>query len=125
MEVTERTKIERTLAGISYRDENDLPVVIPEDTIVSMNFWGFTPSFFHYLTIGFREFIQKNAHNPNSEFYIPSLVNDQLRSGSATVKILDCKEKWFGMTYREDREMVIAKIRDLVEKHVYPGNLWE
>jgi hypothetical protein len=122
--VTERTKIELTPEGIAYKDDNDRPVIIPEDTIVSMNFWGFTPSFFQHLETGFSEFIEKNADNPKSEFYIPSMVNDLVRSGEASVKILDCRERWFGMTYREDREMVIAKIRELVGKQLYPDNLW-
>jgi hypothetical protein len=125
LEVTERTKIERTFDGIAYKDENDLPVIIPEKTIVSMNFWGFTPSFFHYLENGFREFMTRNADQLKAEFYIPSVVNELVRSGKTTVKLLDCRERWFGMTYREDREMVVAKLRELVDQHIYPGNLWE
>ena len=122
--VTERTKIERFPEGIAYKDEYDLPVIIPEKTIVSMNFWGFTPSFFQHLDNGFQDFIKKNADNLKSEFYIPTMVNELVKSGEATVKILDCKEKWFGMTYKEDREMVVAKIRELVDKQIYPDNLW-
>jgi UTP-glucose-1-phosphate uridylyltransferase len=125
VEVTERTKIERTPDGIAYKDENDIPVIIPENTIVSMNFWGFTPSYFTHLASGFREFINKNADLPKAEFYIPSVVNDLVKSGKCTLKVLDCREKWFGMTYREDREMVVAKIRQLVDRQIYPGNLWE
>jgi len=125
LEVTERTKIERTPDGIAYKDEHDLPVIIPEKTIVSMNFWGFTPSFFQYLENGFREFMNKNADNLKSEFYIPSVVNELVGTGKTTVKLLDCKEKWFGMTYREDREMVVTKIQELVDQQIYPGNLWE
>ena len=125
LEVTERTKIERTPYGIAYKDENDLPEIIPEKTIVSMNFWGFTPSFFHFLEMGFREFMNNNGENPKAEFYIPSVVNELVRSGMTTVKLLDCREKWFGITYREDREMVVAKIQELVDQQLYPGNLWE
>jgi UTP-glucose-1-phosphate uridylyltransferase len=122
--VTERTKIERFDTGIAYKDENDQPVVIPENTIVSMNFWGFTPAFFDHLDTGFQHFIRKNADNPKAEFYIPTVVNDLVNSGQAGVKVLESKEKWFGMTYREDREMVISKIAELVGKQVYPDNLW-
>jgi UTP-glucose-1-phosphate uridylyltransferase len=125
LEVAERTKIERTPGGIAYKDENDFAVIVPEKTIVSMNFWGFTPTFFPYLETRFREFMSKNSDNPKAEFYIPSVVNDLVGSGTATVKILDCREKWFGMTYREDREMVVAKIQELVDQQIYPGNLWE
>ena len=123
--VTERTKIERSPEGIAYRDENDIPVFIPENTIVSMNFWGFTPSFFGYLKTGFFEFMGKNAGNPKAEFYIPSVVNDLIGSGKCTLKVLESREKWFGITYREDRELVVAKIRELVDRSIYPGNLWE
>lgn len=125
IEVTERTKIERTPDGIAYKDENDFAVIIPEKTIVSMNFWGFTPSYFQHLAIGFREFMNKNADNPKAEFYIPTVVNELVRSGKSIVKVLDCQEKWFGMTYREDREMVVAKLQELVNRQIYPGNLWE
>jgi UTP-glucose-1-phosphate uridylyltransferase len=124
LEVTERTKIERTPAGIAYTDENDLPVIIPGKTIVSMNFWGFTPSCFHYLETGFHKFMYQNADDPKAEFYIPSLVNELVRSGKTTVRILDSREKWFGMTYREDREMVVARIQELVDRQIYPDNLW-
>ena len=123
--VTERTKIERTSDGIAYKDESDQPVIIPENTIVSMNFWGFTPAFFDELDKGFRRFITDNADNVKSEFYIPTAVNELVNAKKATVRILESGEKWFGMTYREDREMVISRIRDLVDKQIYPHNLWE
>lgn len=122
--VTERTKIERTSLGIAYKDEYDQPVVIPDNTIVSMNFWGFTPDFFDHLELGFHDFISANCENPKAEFYIPSVVNQLVNSGDTTVKVLESKEKWFGMTYREDRDMVISKISELVTNGAYPDNLW-
>lgn len=125
IEVTERTKIERIPYGIAYKNENGLPVYVPEDTIVSMNFWGFTPSFFNHLKAGFSEFMEKNARDPKAEFYIPSVVTDLIGSGKCTLKVLESHDRWFGMTYREDRETVVAKIRELVDRHIYPGNLWE
>ena len=122
--VTERTKIVRNELGIVYKDENDQPVIIPEQTVVSMNFWGFTPDFFQHLDHGFHAFIEKNANDTKAEFYIPTMVNELVNSGTASVKILESKEQWFGMTYREDREMVVAKIAELVSRQVYPDNLW-
>lgn len=124
LEVVERTHIERTDVGIVYKNEQDQHVQIPADSIVSMNFWGFTPSFFGYLNREFEKFIVKNAGDLKAEFYIPGVVNELITSGKATVKILDCREKWFGMTYRDDREMVVKSIRDLVHDGVYPENLW-
>jgi hypothetical protein len=123
-EVTERTKIGVVPGGIGFLDESGHQVIIPSDTIVSMNFWGFTPSFFSQLDLGFRKFIAANADNIKSEFYIPGIVNDLVKAGTSTVKVLDSGEKWFGMTYREDRETVVARIRELVDQKVYPDNLW-
>jgi hypothetical protein len=89
-----------------------------------MNFWGFTPSFFNFLKKGFGDFIKKNADNLKAEFYIPTMVNALIKSKEASVRILDCNEQWFGMTYKEDREMVVKKIRELVKQGLYPENLW-
>ncbi len=124
IDVVERTHIERREAGIVYKNEHDQFVTIPGDSIVSMNFWGFTPSFFSFLTKGFESFIKKNAENLKAEFYIPTLVNDLIRSQQATVRILQSNEQWFGMTYIEDRDAVVKSIRELVRKGIYPENLW-
>ena len=124
VEVTERTRIERFPDGIAYMDEKDHRVYIPENTIVSMNFWGFTPSFFHHLESGFRQFLKESAENPKTELYIPKVVNDLIGSGKCTLKVLESRDRWFGMTYREDREMVMARIRELIDQQIYPGNLW-
>lgn len=123
IEVSERTRIKRTASRIIYMEEGR-EVTIPENTVVSMNFWGFTPSFFRYLETGFNDFIRQNATNPRAEFYIPSVVNDVIRSGRAVVKIIDCKEQWFGMTYREDREQVVAMLNELIKQGIYPEKLW-
>jgi len=95
-----------------------------DNTIVSMNFWGFTPSFFGHLRRGFGEFIRDHAHEPKSEYYIPTEVNHLIRNNIATVRVLPCNEKWFGMTYRDDREMVVNSIRALIKNGTYPENLW-
>ena len=122
--VVERTHITDSPEGIVYRNEKEQLVQIPAETIVSMNFWGFTPSFFGYLNKGFGEFIEKNAENLKAEFYIPTVVNDLIKANQASVKVLQCSEQWFGMTYREDREKVVKSIRKLVAQGVYPENLW-
>ncbi len=124
LNVVERTHIVETPDGIAYKNEHDQFVQIPAETIVSMNFWGFTPSFFGFLDHGFQEFILRNAENLKAEFYIPSVVNELIKSGTAAVKVLQCSEQWFGMTYREDREKVVKSIRRLVQEGVYPENLW-
>ncbi len=123
-EVVERTQIERIGTGIVYKNEKGQDVNIEGDTIVSMNFWGFTPSFFGYLNRGFETFIEQNAGNLKAEFYIPSVVNELINTKTASVRLLQCDEKWFGMTYKEDRESVVKSIRQLVKTGVYPENLW-
>jgi UTP-glucose-1-phosphate uridylyltransferase len=123
-DVVERTHIERLKDGICYRNEEGKLVTLPGDTIVSMNFWGFTPSFFQYLEAGFAEFIRANADNPKAEYYIPTAVNYLIKSRIATVRVLQSPGKWFGMTYREDRETVVASIRALIKNGIYPENLW-
>ncbi len=124
VDVAERHHIERGENGITYKDEHEKLVGISDNTIVSMNFWGFTPSFFTFLNQGFGEFINRNAENLKAEFYIPSMVNDLINSHRATVKVLDCYDKWFGMTYKEDRETVVRSIRNLIKQGEYPENLW-
>lgn len=122
--VVERTRIERIPAGIAFQDEAGSEVILSEQTVVSMNFWGFTPSFFSYLRIGFTNFIKANAEDPKAEYYIPTAVNGIIQKREATVRVLSCNEKWYGMTYRDDREVVVAGIRNLIEKGVYPEKLW-
>ncbi|MGA2822334.1 MAG: sugar phosphate nucleotidyltransferase [Bacteroidales bacterium] len=124
LEVTEQTKIERNTGGIASIDEAGKYFYIDEQTIVSMNFWGFTPSFFHQLETGFLEFIKTNANSLKTEFYIPGVINNLLKRKEASVRILPCSDQWFGMTYREDRELVVSKIGELVNVGIYPANLW-
>jgi dTDP-glucose pyrophosphorylase len=121
--VTERTKIARDAQGIACLDDDGSTLYLSEETTVSMNFWGFTPSLFNHLDAGFREFIRANASSPKAEFYIPSVVNDLMAKGIATVRILPSRDAWFGMTYKEDRSMVVSRIRALVDEGVYPAAL--
>ena len=125
LEITERTKIERDAGGIAYLDEAGKSFYLDERTTVSMNFWGFTPSFFTCLEKGFLEFIRVNAGSLKAEFYIPMVINDLLKRKEASVRILPSADQWFGMTYREDRELVVSKIGELVKAGIYPDNLWK
>ncbi len=92
---------------------------------VSMNLMGFMPSVFNYLDTQFRAFIRKNINNPNAEFYLPALVNTVIKEGKARVRLLQTSERWFGVTYKEDRQMVISNLINLLEAGIYPVNLWE
>ncbi len=122
--VVERTWIERKPAGIVYKDEADKFIPLSDETVVSMNFWGFTPSFFGHLRSGFREFLQVNGENLKAEYYIPTAVNILIQEKIATVRVLPCAAKWYGITYKEDKEIVVKGIRHLIEKNEYPEKLW-
>lgn len=123
--VVERTKIGRDEKGVAYRDADDKPVYISDKTIVSMNFWGFTPIFFNQLEQHFQKFIKNNYTNPKAEFFLPFVVDDLIKAQQASAKVLRSTDKWFGVTYKEDKPMVVAKVKELVEKGVYPRALWK
>lgn len=121
--VVERTSIERKDGQIFFTDGGvDYPLA--DNTPVSMNMWGFTPEYFTYVEDAFKTFLQEHGQELKSEFYIPTLVNDLIVSGKATCKVLDTTAKWFGVTYSEDRQMVVDKIAALHNEGVYPSPLF-
>lgn len=122
-DVVERTKIEKVGDKIIYT-EDGVDTEIAPNSPVSMNMWGFTPEYFEYVEKAFVEFLQARGQELKSEFYIPTLVNDMIRSGKATCKVLDTTSKWFGVTYAEDRPQVVMKINNLVREGVYPEKLF-
>ena len=109
---------------VSYKDEKGEWVAIDDNTPVSMNMWGFTPDYFHYSDDYFVQFLRENAENIKAEYFIPLLVNNLIVEGKISVKVLDTPSKWFGVTYAEDRPAVVAKLKDLAEKGIYPSPLW-
>jgi len=123
--VVERPEILRKSGRIVFRDENSREIPIPGDTLVSMNMWGFTPAVFAHIEQQFSEFIRKNLSNIKAELYIPKVVNEMIKDGKARVKILPATDKWFGVTYREDKPLAIENIRELINQGVYPQNLWK
>jgi hypothetical protein len=122
--IVERTRIEQTAAGAVYMDEDGRNVLLPAGKTVSMNFWGFTPTYFEYARTAFVRFLEKNAANPKAELYIPLVVNALVRDGDATCRVLPTSARWFGVTYREDKPRVMDAFAKLVEAGVYPPNLW-
>ena len=123
-DVVERTAIESKNGHIVFPDESGNEVEIPFDTPVSMNMWGFTPEYFEYTEEAFKEFLKVSGQELKTEFYIPTLVNDLIKAGKATCQVLDTPAKWFGVTYADDRQMVVDKIQALVEAGVYPNKLF-
>ena len=123
-DVVERTAIESKDGHIVFPDENGVEVEIPFDTPVSMNMWGFTPEYFEYTEAAFKAFLTEHGQELKTEFYIPTLVNDLIKAGKATCQVLDTPAKWFGVTYADDRQMVVDKIKALVDAGVYPNKLF-
>ena len=121
--ITERTKIVRKDDEAAWWNEDTQDWVdISGDRMVSMNMWGFTPAFVEQLDRRFTAFLEKSLPvNPvGCEYYLPSVVNELLEEGLADVRVLPCRERWYGVTYREDKEQVVYAIRKLKEEGKYP-----
>lgn len=122
--IVERTSIAKTADGAAYTDETG-EHALDLDTLVSMNFFGFTPDFLGHLADGFKTFLQGPAQtNIKAEYYIPLEVNNQINSKNAKLKVLSSDAVWFGVTYKEDKPDVMKKIVNLIDKGVYPNKLW-
>jgi UTP-glucose-1-phosphate uridylyltransferase len=124
-DVVEHTQIERKNNRIEAFDDNNNVIVLAENTPVSMNFWGFTPSIFDHLNRMFTHFIQTQSDNIKAEFYIPTVVNELIHEQTVSAKILDTSAQWFGVTYQEDRKTVVDKLAQLHKEKIYPSPLWK
>jgi len=124
VDVTERTHIEKIDGKLVRKNKEGEFIPMDENTVVSMNFWGFTPKCFEFGGKLFEEFLESNKENLKAEFYLPSIVNDILKSGKASVEVLKSDAKWFGVTYKEDKVIVQKAIEQLKENNDYPKNLW-
>ncbi|MDE6531584.1 MAG: nucleotidyltransferase [Lachnospiraceae bacterium] len=125
--IVERTKIIKTEDGASYSEDDGATYhPLPENMLVSMNMWGFTPGIFQELQASMDRFFASEVEkNPlKSECYIPMEVGRMIKEGKATVKVLSSKDRWFGVTYKEDKPFVMESIRQLREQGVYPDILW-
>ena len=126
-EVVERTRIEKYEGGIHYtEDGGESWTELDENTIVSMNMWGFTPSFLEAIEAGFPAFLEKAIReNPlKGEYFLPSVVMRLLTDGKARVKVLTSPDKWYGVTYAEDKPQVVAALRGFAREGKYPDSLW-
>ena len=122
--MVERTKIERVNGTIVFHDlGEDEP--LEENTPVSMNLFGFTPEYFNHSKEYFKEFLKESINEPKSEFFIPKMVNKVITDGTATMRVLSTTANWFGVTYKEDKPQLMAKIEELIAAGEYPRNLWE
>ncbi|MEY8861763.1 sugar phosphate nucleotidyltransferase [Tenacibaculum singaporense] len=121
--IVERTNISLIDNRIIYT-ENNQEKEIQKNSLVSMNFWGFTPTIFREMDALFYQFLKENYQTDKKEFYLPSVVNHLLETKKATVKVLETNSNWLGVTYKEDKTAVISKITELKKDGVYPESLW-
>ena len=100
--------------------------IIHPDNRVSMNMWAGFPHFIDYLEEGFKEFLLDDTDNPiTKEYLLPIIVDQLLQEKRATVKVLQTTDRWFGVTYPEDKEVVEKAMKELIDNQVYPEQLWK
>lgn len=121
--INERLKVYFKDGKVVY-EEGGIEYPLPSDTPVSMNFWGFTPAVFKKTEPLFKTFVEANENDPKAEFFIPLIADGLIKSGEASFKVIPTSEKWFGVTYKEDKPIVQKSISDLVASGAYPENLW-
>jgi len=124
VEINERTQVYFKDGGKVVYEEGGVETELSTDTRVSMNFWGFSPAVFKQSEKMFVDFVAANEDKPKSEFFIPLVADELIKSGTASFKVIPTASKWFGVTYKEDKPIVQKCISDLVNSGVYPENLW-
>lgn len=124
--VTERTHIEKRGADAAYTEDGETFVPLAGDTLVSMNFWGFSPLYLRELEREFPAFLARHLpENPlKCEYFLPSVVNAQLRAGAVDVHLLHTDDAWHGVTYPDDLPEVVAALAALRKQGLYPEGLW-
>ncbi len=125
LSIRELLKVQRFDDGVKHTENSVNWLPLPDESLVSMNFWGFEPDIFAELERQFREFLAANAARlDKAEFLIPEAVGVLIRRGKARVRVLPTPESWFGVTYPQDRVRVQAAILDRVRQGTYPADLW-
>ena len=126
--VVERTRIEKQGDAIRFTEDGETWTDLSADTVVSMNLWGFTPSFLPELEARFPAFLDTQAvANPlKAEFFLPFAVAELLKEDKATVQVLKSPDKWFGVTYAADKPVVVAALKEKTAEGLYPATgLWK
>ncbi len=124
--VRETYNIIKTAEGLTASDKEGNPVTVREDQHVSMNMWGLTPAFIKELERGFPEFLSGFKEGDlKSEYLLPTIIDQMIKDGRARVKVLETRDHWFGVTYKEDKEGVAESIRALISQGVYPEKLFQ
>ena len=124
--VVERTRIEKYEGGIHFTEDGETWTDVAFDTPVSMNMWGFTPSFLPEVAARFPAFLETAiSGNPmKAEYFLPGVVSQLLEEGKATVKLLSSPDKWYGVTYAADKPVVVAALKAMAAEGKYPDGLW-
>ena len=124
--IAERTRIEMYDGGIHFTEDGENWVDVTADTVVSMNMWGYTPSFLEEVEQRLPAFLTKALkENPaKAEFFLPLAVEQLLREEKATVKVLESPDKWYGVTYAADKPQVVAALKEMTNEGKYPNSLW-
>lgn len=115
--IVERTKIK----DCKFTEDGETWVPLPEDTLVSMNMWGYTTKVFDYLEDGFDRFLKENGTVPKSEYFLPLMVDDVIKSGKTSVSVLPTDSRWYGVTYKEDKDSVVKAFKELTDLGMYKG----
>ncbi len=125
--IVERLKIEKHPDGIHFTEDGETWTELHPDTLVSMNMFGFTPSFLKELAVGFPEFLEKEMpENPaKKEYLLPVTASRLLEAGKATIQVLSSADKWYGVTYAADKPHVVAALKAMTEAGLYPDGLWK
>lgn len=124
-EIHERTRIEKFEEVTKYTEDGENWVVIPKGSIVSMNAWGFTPDILKELETRFPQFLESSKDNIlKAEYFLPEVVGGILAEKKASCKVLTSKDRWYGVTYQEDKPFVKRAISNLIQKGIYPEKLW-
>lgn len=125
--IVERTRIEKHADGPAYTEDNgENWISLPGDSIVSMNMWGFTASILTELRERFADFLEENLEkNPlKCEYFLPFVVDELLKEDKAEVTVLKSADRWYGVTYKEDKPVVVQAIKKLKETGLYPQGNW-
>ena len=116
--IVERTKI---MDCKFTEDDGATWTALPKDTVVSMNHWGFRTDIFDYIETGFKAFLDEKINTPKSEYYLPLIVAELIEKGEKDVKVLVAEDKWYGVTYKEDKQVVVDAITKKMEDGLYEG----
>lgn len=123
--VTETKNIVKTAEGAAVQAEDGSLATVPAHCPVSMNMWGFTSEIFGILEKGFAEFLSALKDQTKGEYLIPTVVDQLIQTGVCNVTVLESRDKWFGVTYKEDKPLVVRSFRELIDAGVYKERLFD